>query len=176
MLDMQTVNSMDHDAFMQTFGGVFEHSPWIAERAWAARPYNSPEALHASMVDVVRAASAEDKRRLLNAHPELAGKEARERAMTQDSTVEQGSAGLDRLSPEDFDRFDRLNAAYRERFGFPFIIAVRGRTKPEIVAAFEQRLENEPDTELDAAINEIAAITRMRMEKLFGASKSSGGA
>jgi 2-oxo-4-hydroxy-4-carboxy-5-ureidoimidazoline decarboxylase len=90
--------------------------------------------------------------------------------MTQDSTVEQGSAGLDRLSADDFARFDRLNAAYREKFGFPFIIAVRGRTKPEIVAAFEQRLANEPSTELDAALKEIAAITRMRMEKLFGAS------
>src|SRR5215212_3089948 len=170
MFDIETVNRMDRDTFIKAFGGVFEHSPWIVERAWSARPFNNPEALHAAMIELVRAASAEDKRRLLNAHPELAGKEARERAMTQDSTVEQGSAGLDRLSPEDFDRFDRLNAAYRERFGFPFIIAVRGRTKPEIVAAFEQRLENEPDTELDAAIDEIAAITRMRMEKLFGAS------
>ena len=152
---------------MQAFGGVFEHSPWIAERAWSARPFNSPEALHAAMMDVVRAASPEEKRRLLNAHPELAGKEARERAMTQDSTVEQGSAGLDRLSQERLRALRRLNAAYRAKFGFPFIIAVRGRTKPEIVAAFEQRLENEPSTELGAALDEIAAITRMRMEKLL---------
>ena len=98
MFDIQTVNRMDRDRFVEAFGGVFEHSPWIAERAWAARPFNSPEALHAAMMDVVRAAAPEEKRRLLNAHPELAGKEARERAMTQDSTVEQGSAGLDRLS------------------------------------------------------------------------------
>lgn len=167
MFDIQTVNRMDRDRFVQAFGGVFEHSPWIAERAWSARPFNSPEALHAAMMDVVRAAAPEEKRRLLNAHPELAGKEARERAMTQDSTVEQGSAGLDRLSQEDFARFDGLNAAYRAKFGFPFIIAVRGRTKSEIVAAFEQRLENEPSTELGAALNEIAAITRMRMEKLL---------
>ena len=172
MFDIQTVNRMDRDTFMNTFGGVFEHSPWIAERAWSARPFNSPEALHAAMIEVVRSASPEEKLRLLNAHPELAGKEARERAMTQDSTVEQGSAGLDRLSADDFDRFDRLNAAYREKFGFPFIIAIRGRTKPEIVAAFEQRLENEPSTEIDEALKEIAAITRMRMEKLFGASDS----
>jgi 2-oxo-4-hydroxy-4-carboxy-5-ureidoimidazoline decarboxylase len=169
MFDIQTVNRMDRDTFMNTFGGVFEHSPWIAERAWSARPFNNPEALHAAMIEVVRSASPDEKLRLLNAHPELAGKEARERAMTQDSTVEQGSAGLDRLSADDFARFDRLNAAYREKFGFPFIIAVRGRTKPEIVAAFERRLENEPGTELDAALNEIAAITWMRMEKLFGA-------
>lgn len=171
MKDIQTVNRMDRDTFVQTFGGVFEHSPWIAERAWSARPFESPEALHAAMIDVVRAAPLEEKRRLLNAHPELAGKEARTRVMTQDSTVEQGSAGLDRLSEDDFARFDHLNAAYRQKFGFPFIIAVRGRTKPEIMAVFEQRLENEPAAELDAALNEIAAITRMRMEKLFGASE-----
>lgn len=170
MFQIQSVNCMDHDTFMKTFGGVFEHSPWIAERAWSHRPFNSPEALHAAMIEVVRTASPEEKLRLLNAHPELAGKEARARAMTQDSTVEQGSAGLDRLSQDDFAGFDRLNAAYREKFRFPFIIAVRGRTKPEIVAAFERRLENEPSVELNAALNEIAAITRMRLEKLFGAS------
>jgi 2-oxo-4-hydroxy-4-carboxy-5-ureidoimidazoline decarboxylase len=166
MLDIQTVNRMDREAFVRAFGGIFEHSPWIAERAWNARPFASPEALHAAMVDVMRAAAPQEQGRLLNAHPELAGKEARQRAMTQDSTVEQGSAGLIRLDAGDFARFDRLNAAYREKFGFPFIIAVRGRTKPEIVAAFEQRLANEPGTELDAALVEIAAITRMRMEKL----------
>src|SRR5215210_7917364 len=170
MFDIRTVNRMDRDTFMESFGGVFEHSPWIAERAWFARPFNSPEALHAALIEVVRTASPEEKLRLLNAHPELAGKEARERAMTQDSTVEQGSAGLDRLSADDFARFDRLNAAYREKFGFPFIIAVRGRTKQEIVAAFEQRLANAPSPELEAALGEIAAITRMRMEKLFASS------
>ncbi len=171
MLDIHTVNRMDQQAFVEAFGGVFEHSPWIAERVWSARPFQSPEALHAAMIDVVRTALPEEQRRLFNAHPELAGKEARERAMTRDSTAEQGSAGLDRLSTEDFIRFDRLNAAYREKFGFPFIIAVRARTKPDIVAAFEQRLSNEPGTEMDAALNEIAAITRMRIEKLFGASE-----
>ena len=168
-IDIDTVNRMDREAFVRAFGGVFEHSPWIAERAWAARPFDSPEALHAAMIGVVRAASPDEKRRLLNAHPELAGKEARERAMTQDSTAEQGSAGLDRLSADDFDRFDRLNAAYREKFGFPFIIAVRGRGKQEIVTAFERRLANDPAAEMAAALDEIAAITRMRMEKLFGA-------
>jgi len=170
MFDVQMVNRMDHDEFVRTFGGVFEHSPWIAERAWSAKPFKSPEALHAAMIGVVRAASPEEKRRLLNAHPELAGKEARERAMTQDSISEQGSAGLDRLSADDFARFDRLNASYREKFGFPFIIAVRGRTKQEIVAAFERRLANPPGPELETALGEIAAITRMRMEKLFASS------
>ena len=133
MLDTEMLNQMDREAFVEAFGGVFEHSPWIAERAWSRRPFKNPEALHTAMVDVVRAASPDEKLRLLNAHPELAGKEARVRAMTQDSTAEQGSAGLDRLSEDDFARFDRLNAAYREKFGFPFIMAVSGRTKPEIL-------------------------------------------
>ena len=176
MFEIDTVNRMDREAFVQAFGGVFEHSPWIAERAWSAQPFASQEALHAAMVGVVRGASSEEQHRLLNAHPELAGKEARQRAMTQDSTVEQGSAGLDRMSTEDFDRFDRLNAAYRSKFGFPFIIAVRGRSRPEIGAAFERRLENDVDTELGAAIDEIAAITRMRMDKLFGPSALAGAA
>ena len=93
MLDIQTVNRMDREAFVQAFGGVFEHSPWIAERAWSPGRYASPEALHAAMMDVVRAASPEEKRRLLNAHPELAGKEARERAMTQDFDGRAGERG-----------------------------------------------------------------------------------
>ena len=93
MFDIQTVNRMDRDRFVQAFGGVFEHSPWIAERAWSARPFNSPEALHAAMIDVVRAAAPEEKRRLLNAHPELAGKEARERAMTQEFDGRAGERG-----------------------------------------------------------------------------------
>jgi 2-oxo-4-hydroxy-4-carboxy-5-ureidoimidazoline decarboxylase len=172
VFDIDAVNRMDRDAFVAAFGGTFEHSPWIAERAWAARPFKTPEALHAAMVGVVRAASDEERRRLLNAHPELAGKEARERAMTQDSTAEQGSAGLDRMSPGDFDRFDRLNAAYREKFGFPFIIAVRGRGKQEIVSAFERRLGNDAATEMAAALDEVAAITRMRMDRLVAAAPS----
>src|SRR3954471_4650997 len=170
MFDIDTVNRMDRDAFVQAFGGVFEHSPWIAERAWSAKPFDGREALHDAMIDVVRDASSEEKRCLLNAHPELAGQEARTRAMTQDSTAEQGSAGLDRMSGADFDRFDRLNAAYREKFGFPFIIAVRGRGKDEIVAAFERRLGNDAATEMAAALDEVAAITRMRMERLVAPS------
>jgi 2-oxo-4-hydroxy-4-carboxy-5-ureidoimidazoline decarboxylase len=170
MPDIETVNRMDRKAFVDAFGGVFEHSPWIAERAWAARPFASPAALHAAMIEVVRAAAPEERLRLLNAHPELAGQEARTRAMTQDSTAEQGSAGLDRMSGADFDRFDRLNAAYREKFGFPFIIAVRGRGKDEIVAAFERRLGNDAAAETAAALDEVAAITRMRMDKLVSAS------
>ena len=169
MLNIESVNRMDRGEFVRTFGGVFERSPWVAERAWSDKPFSSAEALHGAMMSAVRAASQGDKYRLLNAHPELAGKEARERAMTQESISEQGSAGLDRMKEDDFAKFDRLNAAYREKFGFPFIIAVRGRTKGAILETFERRLANDPATELSTALEEIAAITRMRMKKLFGA-------
>jgi OHCU decarboxylase len=119
------------------------------------------------MIEVVRSASPDEKLRLLNAHPELTGKEARERAMTQDSTVEQGSAGLDRLSADDFARFDRLNAAYREKFGFPFIIAVRGRSSQEILAAFERRIGNDRAVEFDAACTEVERIALLRLRDML---------
>lgn len=164
-VDLANVNHMDRDAFVANFGSVFEHSPWVARRAWAARPFASRDALHDAMVAVVREASPAEVRALLNAHPELAGPEARGRQMTDASVSEQGSAGLDRMSPAEFDRFDHLNAAYRARFGFPFIIAVRGRGRAEILREFERRLAHSPAAELEAALAEIAAITRMRLER-----------
>lgn len=164
-VDLARVNGMDRDAFVSTFGGIFEHSPWVAERAWAARPFANRDALHAAMVAAARTASAPEIVALLNAHPELAGPEARARQMTTASVSEQGSAGLDRMSPAEFDRFDRLNAAYRARFGFPFIIAVRGRGRAEILREFERRLADTPDAEREAALDAVAAITRMRLER-----------
>jgi 2-oxo-4-hydroxy-4-carboxy-5-ureidoimidazoline decarboxylase len=165
-LDIQAINRMDRERFVAALGPVFEHSPWIAERAWASRSFTSPEALHAAMVAVVRAATPEERLALLRAHPELAGKAARTGTMTTESVGEQGGAGLDRLAEEEFARFDRLNAAYRGKFGFPFIIAVRGRGRAEILAAFERRLDNDAGTETEAALQEIFAISRMRLERL----------
>jgi 2-oxo-4-hydroxy-4-carboxy-5-ureidoimidazoline decarboxylase len=169
-LDMAAVNAMDRDTFVAAFGGIFEHSPWVAERAWARRPFASPDALHAAMVAVTREAPRPDVLGLLNAHPELAGPEARAHQMTSSSVSEQGSAGLDRMSAADFDRFDRLNAAYRARFGFPFIIAVRGRDRATILAEFERRLARSSEAERDAALTEVAAITRMRLERRLASS------
>ena len=166
MLDIGAINRMDRERFVAATGHLFENSPWIAERAWPSRPFADPAAMHAAMVAVVRGATREEKLALLRAHPELAGKAARAGDMTADSVSEQGGAGLDRLSPEEFARFDRLNGAYREKFGFPFIIAVRGRGKDEILAAFEARLNNDPDAEIEAAIGEIATISRMRLDRL----------
>jgi len=166
MIDIQAVNRMDRDRFLAAFGPVFEHSPWVAERAWPSRPFADPAALHAAMVAAVRAATPEERLALLRAHPELAGAAARTGTMTADSVSEQGGAGLDRLAEEEAARFDRLNAAYRAKFGFPFIIAVRGRGREEILAAFERRLENDAATELETALQEVFAITRMRLERL----------
>ncbi|WP_430911142.1 2-oxo-4-hydroxy-4-carboxy-5-ureidoimidazoline decarboxylase [Methylobacterium sp. sgz302541] len=168
VLDIGRVNAMDRAAFLETFGAVFENSPWVAERVLPERPFDSPKALHAAMMAAVRAAPAEERLRFLNAHPELAGAEARQRRMTAHSVAEQGSAGLDGLSEADLARFDRLNAAYRQTFGFPFIIAVRGRTQPEILRTFEHRLENTPEAEQEAALAEIAAITHGRLERILG--------
>lgn len=166
MIDLKAVNGLARDAFVALLGGVFEHSAWVAERAWPARPFASVASLHKAMMEVVRSATTEERLAFLNGHPELAGAEARKRRMTGESTAEQGSAGLDSLTPAEFDRFDRLNAAYRQKFGFPFIIAVRGRGKAEILAAFEVRLAQPPEVEMEAAIAEIAAITRMRLDRL----------
>jgi len=164
--NLATVNGLDRAAFVTLLGGVFEHAAWVADRAYAGRPFGSVAALHDAMIGVVRSASPEERLAFLNGHPELAGAEARKRRMTGDSTAEQGSAGLDRLTSAELDRFDRMNAAYREKFGFPFIIAVRGRGKDEILAAFETRLVHSPEIEAEAALAEITAITRMRLDRL----------
>lgn len=166
MIDIQVINGMDRGQFVATLGPVFEHSPWVAERTWPQRPFADAAALHAAMAATVRAATADEQVELLRAHPELAGKAARTGAMTADSRNEQGGVGLDRLDAEEFARFDRLNAEYRAKFGFPFIIAVRGRGKDEILAAFERRLGNDAAAEVEAALREVFAISGMRLERL----------
>lgn len=165
---LDALNGMDRAAFTAALGGIFERSPWVAERAWAARPFRSVDALHAAMVRVVQAAGPERQRALLRAHPDLAGKAARVPAMTASSVAEQASAGLDRLTDTESERFERLNAAYRERFGFPFIIAVRRHDKAAILAAFEARLRNTAAQEREAALAQVFAITRLRLGAAVG--------
>ncbi len=167
-LDIARINGMSQAEFAATLGGVFEHSPWVAAGAWAARPFASAAVLCEAMMDTVRRASAEDRLRLLRAHPDLAGKAARAGTMTADSVSEQSGAGLNRLSDEEYERFGRLNSAYREKFGFPFIIAVRNHTKESILAAFEERLGHTFEEESEAALAEIGAITRLRLNALIG--------
>lgn len=168
VLTLPGVNRMSLPDFRQALGGVFEHSPWIAERAWAARPFGSLEALHAAMVRVVRD-SREEQLALLRAHPDLAGRAARAGNVSAASLTEQSSAGLDRLTDEEYKRFGRLNASYREKFGFPFIIAVRTHDKAAVLAAFERRLGNTVAEEIEAALAEVFAITRFRLTALVTA-------
>ncbi|MCJ2080412.1 2-oxo-4-hydroxy-4-carboxy-5-ureidoimidazoline decarboxylase [Methylobacterium sp. J-090] len=167
MTDLATLNRLDRDAFVALLGGVFEHAAWVAEGAFPARPFASVADLHAAMMGVVRAASHGERRAFLNGHPELAGPEARARSMTADSASEQGSAALDRMPQAEADAFDRLNAAYREKFGFPFIIAVRGRDRAEILTIFEARVLRDQAEEEATAVEEIALITRMRLDRLL---------
>jgi len=140
---------------------LFEHSPWVEERA-DARP--SSGSRHADLVAAMYDASEQEQLALIRAHPELAGKAAIDRTLTDASTAEQASAGLDRLTPEEFDRFHALNAAYRARFGFPFIICVRLTDKAGILDAMERRLANERETEIATALEQIGEIVRLRLE------------
>lgn len=165
-------SEMDRASFVARFGGVFEHSPWVAEGAWDAanRAGNLPDdadGLHAAMVAVLRAADRDRKLALLNAHPDLAGRLAMRGELTADSTAEQASAGLDRCTPEEFARFTDLNDAYKARFGFPFILAVKGRSRADILEAFETRLSNSPEEEFATALAQVERITWLRLKDML---------
>lgn len=167
-VSMGEINTMAPQAFLAAFGGVFEHSPWIAERAFAARPFADVGALHAAMAGAVRRASRDEQLALLRAHPELAGKEAQSGTMTAASTSEQGGAGLNALTREEMNRICELNRRYREKFGFPFIIAVRKHTKDGILREFVRRVDNDAETELANCLEQIFIITRLRLDGLVG--------
>ena len=157
------INSDDDAQFVGVLGDVFENSPWLVERAAATRPYPSRDALVAELVDVMNTAAQNEQLALIRAHPDLAGKAARAGDLTDSSAREQAGAGLDQLTDEEFDRFNRLNADYQARFGFPFIIAVRDHTKESILAAFGDRLTNEPANEIAEAMCNIARIVSLRI-------------
>jgi 2-oxo-4-hydroxy-4-carboxy-5-ureidoimidazoline decarboxylase len=161
---------MSREAFVERFGGVFEHSAWIAEATWDAglSPHqDSAAGLLAAMLETLRRAPRERKLALIQAHPDLAGRLAVQGELTAASSAEQASAGLDRCTPEEYERFRALNDQYRVKFGFPFIMAVRGRTRREILAAFEDRLANDPLREFETALEQIERITRFRLKALL---------
>jgi OHCU decarboxylase len=159
----------DQQGFVARFGGVFEHSPWVAERAWERRPFSSVAALHAAMMDALGKASAAERLALVRAHPELAGREAVGGSLTVDSSGEQGRLGFTSLSKDEFSRITKINRAYREKFGFPCIVALRlHATRASVMAEMERRLGNNADTELASALEQIGHITRGRLEKLLG--------
>jgi 2-oxo-4-hydroxy-4-carboxy-5-ureidoimidazoline decarboxylase len=161
--DMNAVNAMDRAAFVQKFGGIFEKSPWVAEKAWEKRPFASIDDLHAAMVNIVKHSPVPNQLALLQSHPDLAGKEAQAGAMTASSVSEQASAGLNALSKAEIAQISDLNAAYKQKFGFPFIIAVRMHTKEGIFFEFNRRLANETQAEFANDLQNVYAITRLRL-------------
>jgi 2-oxo-4-hydroxy-4-carboxy-5-ureidoimidazoline decarboxylase len=168
-VDMAPVNAMDRTAFVLKFGGIFEKTPWIAEKAWEKRPFASVDQLHANMVAVAKNATAEQQLKLLQSHPDLAGKEAKAGTMTASSVAEQASAGLNALSAAELAELTSLNAAYKAKFGFPFIIAVRMHTKEGIFSEFKRRLQNDTQTEFANDLQNVYIITRLRLNKLLDA-------
>jgi len=166
-LRLETVNTLSEQAFVESLGEVFEHSPWVARRAFAARPFDDLAALHTKMVHEMQQASHAEKLALLCAHPELAGKAAQRGELTNASTQEQSRAGLNALSPQEMQRITELNAAYRARHGFPFIVCVGQHTKDSIFSVFAQRVANAPTDEQNEALSQVAAIALLRLNKLI---------
>jgi 2-oxo-4-hydroxy-4-carboxy-5-ureidoimidazoline decarboxylase len=167
-MNMGDVNGMDRDAFVAAFGSVFEHSPWVALRAYDRHPFASLEMLHQAMTNAVAHASSEEQLALICAHPDL-GARARLSAASQG---EQAGAGLDRLTAEEFERLHRLNSEYRMKFGFPFIYAVKGSGKQQILEALEKRLAETPEAERATALKQIDRIAQFRLETIISCTTS----
>ena len=164
-VSLETLNAADRQAFVGALGEVIEHSPWVAEAAFARRPFASLAALYQAMTEAVRGADHERKLALIKSHPDLAGKAARQGKLTAASTAEQAGARLDRLSEEEFAAFHRLNDAYKEKFGIPFIVCVRRHGKDSILREFARRLNNDAATEHEAAQSEIFRIAALRLDE-----------
>lgn len=162
-MTLDAINALSKQDFVGAFGFLFEYSPWVVEQAAARRPFADRAAMEAAMRDVVNEAGEDAWIALLRAHPELAGKAAIDGDLTDASAAEQASAGLDRMTPEEFAHFHDLNNNYRTRHGFPFIICVRQTDRAGILAAMARRLDNDRPTELAAALAEVGKIVHLRL-------------
>lgn len=160
---LSQINGLPREEFVQIVGPVFEHSPWIADRVWKARPFVSVAALHAAMCDVAGTATEEEQVALIRAHPDLVGRVV----LTAESQGEQAAAGLTDLSPEEVAQFDRYNHEYKARFAFPFVICARLNRKDAILAAFPIRLQNSAAQERTTALGEIFKIAQLRLNDLI---------
>jgi OHCU decarboxylase len=156
------VNTMDEEAFVAAFGRVYEHSPWVARAAGRERPFADVGALRSALEDAMRSAAPDRQMSLIRGHPELGG----QAVLTDESAGEQASAGLDRLTASEAVELQRLNHAYRERFGFPFVVCVRGLGKDAILAWGRERLKSSREQEIDTALGEIAKIADVRLRDL----------
>ncbi len=164
-VSLQSLNVANAADFVAALGDIYEHAPWVAEAVCRRRPFDSLAALHAAMIDAVRAAPADRRLALIKGHPDLAGKAARAGTLTANSRAEQTSAGLDRLSEQEFTDFHRLNDAYGAKFGFPFIVCVRRHGKDSILRQFELRLRNDAGAETQTALEEIFRIAALRLDQ-----------
>ncbi|MBM3342493.1 MAG: 2-oxo-4-hydroxy-4-carboxy-5-ureidoimidazoline decarboxylase [Betaproteobacteria bacterium] len=168
MTTLAELNAAAEPRLIERLAGVFEHSPWVAERAAGARPFATLEALHRAMMTVVHSASRAEQLALIRAHPELAGREAVAGALTVDSTGEQGRLGLTALPRAEFERIGALNDAYREKFGFPCIVALTlHHSRESVFGEMQRRLANGRETEITGALAQIGHITRARLERLL---------
>jgi 2-oxo-4-hydroxy-4-carboxy-5-ureidoimidazoline decarboxylase len=156
---LDELNAFDRDAFVKALGAIFERAPWVPERAWSRRPFGSIAHLHQALVAEVAAADPEAQLALIRAHPDLGARVK----MTDHSTAEQAGAGLDRLTPDEFERIQRLNGAYRTKFGFPFLFAVKGRTTHDVLQALETRVTRSADEEFREALQQIYRIAGFRL-------------
>jgi 2-oxo-4-hydroxy-4-carboxy-5-ureidoimidazoline decarboxylase len=167
MSTIAELNALDRVAFVARLGHLFEHSPWVAEETWARRPFRDAAHLHAELCATMRAAPRDRHGMLIRAHPDLAGRLARQKQLTADSTREQASAGLDKLTDAELAEFEKLNRSYRARFRFPFIICARLNAKDAILSAMKSRLDNPPETEFATALAEIEKIARLRLDEVL---------
>jgi len=159
-MTLSELNEQDRDAFVEAIGSTFEQSPWVAERAWEKRPFATVDALHDAMMAVVATASADEQLTLLRAHPDLGARAE----MSDASQREQAGAGLDALTRDELQRLHALNRAYRDKFGFPFLYAVKGSTRHDILNALERRLSSPRDAEHQEALRQVYRIARFRLE------------
>jgi 2-oxo-4-hydroxy-4-carboxy-5-ureidoimidazoline decarboxylase len=165
-ITLAELNACSQDDFVAALANIFEYSPWIAEQAAAARPFVGVQALFDAMKSAVEAAPAEPRLELIKAHPDLANKTQRAAGLTAESDAEQNSLGLDRLSDAEYDAFERVNNAYRAKFGFPYIVSVRRQTKDSVLRDFERRLPNDVATEMRRSVEEICRIASLRIDLL----------
>ena len=164
---LSNLNQFSREAFIDLLGGIYEHSPWVAEQAFSQLPFESLNAMHQAMVTIVQSSGIDKRLALIRNHPELAGKEATEGTLTADSKKEQSRAGLNQCSAEELEQIRELNKSYLQKFGFPFVIAVSGLNKHQIIAAMQQRLENDEASEFATSLNEIDKIAKIRLDVLI---------
>ncbi len=167
-MTLDHLNALSQTDFTAALAGIFEHSPWIPEATWPRRPFATVADLHAALCATLAAADSDAKLALIRAHPELAGKLAIRGELTDASLREQSGAGLDQCSPDEFAQLTELNTAYNARFGFPFILAVRGHTRESIIANMAARVDNEREVEIATALAQIERIAGFRLRDLLG--------